>query len=351
MLSRIKFNIDPLVCEILDQLPKEVWISKTTTFLDPAIGGGQFIRAIETRLRNYGHSDENISGRVYGCEDSNLNVQYVKNKYKVLATLGVGYFLERDFSNMKFDVIVGNPPFSEKSKASDKLWAKFIASSMNLIKQDGLLSFITPSGWTSSTNIAYSLLKNKIITANFSSAVSKAFGTTGGTQRFAYFVASSKENKNTPICIFDEGQLVIDPTETPYAPQKSSSGHSYMIAKKMFLSNTPVHDWTRIDYADSSKAVVVPMAKSANYVIKYDVDTFDGSRYKLKCNSSDGKAIASNLNLKLYRNLRWVLRSGPALAGNFKQLPIPTTKMTDAKLYAHFNLTQDEIDYIEENVK
>jgi hypothetical protein len=351
MLSRLKFEISPLVNEILDQLPAEVWTSETTTFLDPAIGGGQFIHAIEQRLRSVGHSDDNINGRVYGCENSKLSVQYAKNKYKLVATLGVGDFLTKDFTTMKFDVVVGNPPFSEKAKASDKLWAKFIAKAMPLINQDGILAFITPSGWTSSTNMAYSLLKNKIITANFSSDVSKSFGGTGGTQRFAYFVASSKENKNTPVCIFDEGKLVIDPTETPYAPQKSSSGHSYMIAQKMFSSSTPVHKWERIDYADSTKAVVVPMAKSANYVIKYEDDSFDGSRYKLKCNASDGKAIASNLNLKLYRNLRWVLRSGPALAGNFKQLPIPTTKMTDADLYKHFNLTQAEIDYIEANVK
>jgi type I restriction-modification system DNA methylase subunit len=252
---------------------------------------------------------------------------------------------------MKFDVVLGNPPFSEKSKASDKLWAKFIAKSMKLLKQEGILAFITPSGWTSSTNMAYSLLKNKIVTANFSSAISKSFGGTGGTQRFAYFVASNKENKNVPACVFDEGVLIIDPTETPYAPQKSSSGHPYMIAKKMFLSSTPVHNWERIDYADSTKAVVVPMAKSANYLIKYEDDSFDGSRYKLKCDTVDGEAIASNLNLKLYRNLRWVLRSGPALAGNFKQLPIPASKMTDDEMYKHFNLSQEEIDYIEANVK
>ena len=57
MLSRMKFEIEALVEEMLDQLPETVWTSNSTTFFDPAIGGGQFVRAIEQRLRERGHSD------------------------------------------------------------------------------------------------------------------------------------------------------------------------------------------------------------------------------------------------------------------------------------------------------
>ena len=56
MLSRIKFEITPLVNKMLDQLPSEVWTSTTTTFFDPAIAGGQFVREIERRLLEAGHS-------------------------------------------------------------------------------------------------------------------------------------------------------------------------------------------------------------------------------------------------------------------------------------------------------
>jgi len=50
MLSRIKFEIAPLVNEMLDQLPADIWTSETTTFLDPGMAGGQFVREIERRL-------------------------------------------------------------------------------------------------------------------------------------------------------------------------------------------------------------------------------------------------------------------------------------------------------------
>lgn len=112
MSNRIKFAIAQLINKILDQLPAEVWTSETTTFLDPAIGGGQFVREIERRLRAAGHSDKSISGRVYGCESSRLSVQYALNKYELVGTYSVGDFLEGDFGSMNFDVVVSNPPFS-----------------------------------------------------------------------------------------------------------------------------------------------------------------------------------------------------------------------------------------------
>ena len=40
MLGRLKFEIDELVDEILDQLPVSVFERNDTTFLDPAMGGG-----------------------------------------------------------------------------------------------------------------------------------------------------------------------------------------------------------------------------------------------------------------------------------------------------------------------
>ena len=85
MLSRLKFEISPLVKEMLDQLPSAVWSSSSTTFLDPSMGGGQFLVEIERRLRASGHSDENISARVFGCEKNKLRVNYAKNNKKLLS--------------------------------------------------------------------------------------------------------------------------------------------------------------------------------------------------------------------------------------------------------------------------
>jgi hypothetical protein len=48
--------------------------------------------------------------------------------------------------------------------------------------------------------------------------------------------------------------------------------------------------------------------------------------------------------------LRWVVRSGPALASNFKTIPIPTTILNDVEMYSLINLTEEEITHIETHV-
>jgi hypothetical protein len=98
---------------MLDHLPDRVWSNDTATFFDPAIGGGQFVRAIEQRLRAHGHSDSNIRKRVFGFEESELHIRYAVNKHKLVgqyAKKPYDKFLEMD-DTMKFDVVIGNPPF------------------------------------------------------------------------------------------------------------------------------------------------------------------------------------------------------------------------------------------------
>lgn len=147
MLSRIKFEIEPLVHAMLDQLPGSVWASKSTTFFDPAIGGGQFVREIEKRLKEHGHEDSNIKTRVFGCESSLLNIKYALNKYRLVGDYVADDFLEKDFKDMKFDVIVGNPPYQDGTKegGQNKIYNMICKKSLSLLKKDGVMAFITPT--------------------------------------------------------------------------------------------------------------------------------------------------------------------------------------------------------------
>ena len=338
-----------LINEMLDKLPPDTWTDETKTFLDPCFGNGTILIEIIKRLRSHGHSMENIESRVSGYE---VSLRLFNKVQKLLSHYNFSILYNNDFLNtsteMKFDVIIGNPPYSKVKNERVRLWSKFIDRSFEIMNDDSLLLFVTPSSWLSSTNYSYSVLKDRLSYINLSKEVSDSFGKVGGTQRFIYFVAN-KNIVNSCTTTYDEGDSLINPMGTPFNPIKSSSKYMFSIVDKIYNSNFPTHNWKRVDKEDLSAAVIVPRAKSINHVVKFEsVDPFgDITRFKLKTDKDIGEKIANNLNLKVYKQLRWDMRSGAAIANNFYKLPIPSKQLTDSELYAELGLTEEEIAYAE----
>jgi hypothetical protein len=284
MLGRIKFQIEPLVNEILDQLPAEVWSSKTTTFFDPAMGGGQFVREIERRLREAGHTDVNISGRVYGCESSLLSVKYAVNKYKLAGTYSVGDFLAQDFGDMKFDVIVGNPPYNSNDTSrentqhrgqGDNLAKKFTLRALELSKK--YLFFIIPYGHRT-----------------YSTALQKTFQKNG-----LYKILPCKEHfqlVTTNPCVFYFNKSTIVPNV-----DDQYNNHNLMVPKKNIgdiFKNQP-GQLNRVDYEHKLTEKGLYRIVVTTNIIKYtdDVSIINGMkdptvgnwRVVFNCTTSVGK--------------------------------------------------------------
>jgi hypothetical protein len=224
MLKRLKFEIDTLVTEMLDKIPVEMWVSETTTFLDPAMGGGQFIRAIIERLRQYGHSDENIRDRVFGIENNQLRVNFAVNKYSLIGTYISTDFLSWE-TDMKFDVIVGNPPYQKNSGAatSTPLWGQFVKKSFELSAPGGVVSLVHPTGWRNvSGNFEYvkDIINNNnliYLSVNDFEMGQKTFGV--GTAYDWYLVKNeSVECTNTTIDFMDGKIEDVNVKELPFIP-------------------------------------------------------------------------------------------------------------------------------------
>ena len=63
----------------------------------------------------------------------------------------VTLLMDRQIENMKFDVVIGNPPYqdSKNNDIASNLWSKFWVKALRLTKDDGIVSLITPFSWCS----------------------------------------------------------------------------------------------------------------------------------------------------------------------------------------------------------
>lgn len=385
MLSRIKFEIEGLVNEMLDQLPAEVWTSDSTTFFDPAIGGGQFVRAIESRLRSAGHSDANIAERVYGCESSRLNVKFALNKYKLVGRYAVCDFLAQDFNGMKFDVIVGNPPYVDSSVGKIPIYDKFVKKSIEL--STGIVALTIPSGFATSDERNGDSVRKLVYNKN--------------TKKVKFLDSSTFENAdvNTLYFLIDKnysGQVTIESGSEKYDTVYVAG--DYIWKDKLLLdilkkcgTEKSQESWikfNRIEKVSNSKKVntVTCISKTeVTYEVTTEKDSFFSSHkvvtsflpnahhhldvvwyvppdisvkkgYTIcETNSEiEGQNLATYLKSSLCKFIHSSTKTSRSLrTPQLKFLPkVDLSKnWTDAKIYKHFGFTQEEIDYIEANVK
>jgi hypothetical protein len=111
------------------------------------MGKGTFLLEIVRRLVYiYGYTEDDAKSRVHGYD---IRVKYINH----LTRRGLKNVRHKDFLNevinMEFDVVLGNPPYQLKvgDKKTEPLWNKFVKKSISLIKENGFLAMIHPTGW------------------------------------------------------------------------------------------------------------------------------------------------------------------------------------------------------------
>lgn len=74
------FTPTPLVQEMLDQLPPELFTDPTKTFIDPSCGDGQFLSEVLIRKLENGHDFEVALSTIYGVDLMPDNVALCRDR-------------------------------------------------------------------------------------------------------------------------------------------------------------------------------------------------------------------------------------------------------------------------------
>ena len=406
------FTPKALVDEMLDKLPAELWGNKELKWCDPACGSGNFLYHVKLRLMEglaevIPDEDERekhiVENMLYGVELQRKNTYLCMfkldpdNKFKT--NIVCANSLEFDFwGGMKFDVVLGNPPYQEMSQTGGRgskrnnLYSKFMELAMDVLLYDGgYLVFITPRGWmtSGSKNTRFFSERTAIfVDVNGADPYFKGIGSS-----FSWFVIHNSRNTQNllteirstfqkkvytsrvlmkspfyPMLITTESIAIFNKTVFSDTDKMEFSAKSFnhefeknILSKEKDDAHPYLvhHTPTQILYAQKEPPnygcykVICPLT---TYWEKLGVTTdgvTENFRYIIAENQEEAERVKSILHLKLFRFIinmtRWSNFNVPGVMNLLPKVDF-STEWTDQNLYSHFNLTAEEITLIEETV-
>lgn len=299
--------------------------------------------------------------------------------------------------DMKFDVVIGNPPYQAPKKGDYSFWARFVDSGhKSLNNHDGYMSMIIPAGWMSPTNDIRqgqrSVMRDIFAKENTSYInIDPDLGKTyfpGIGQKFTWFVLEKGQYISTKI---DFGNSIID-VDLSSMSMLAKDTDSINIGILSKLCANPVKwEFTRYIMKESWNEVIFdPLPNhlpringNSNHLDKIVYSTnkckyhdnkkvvlpYNGSDYKfvvdtgsMGCTNayvmilSDLDLIDSAITYFTHPLLQWLGKNKftqyneGALINSVSKIDL-TKVVTSADVYQLYNLTPEEIEYVEASVK
>lgn len=229
-----------LVREMLDKLPPEIWSDSSKTFLDPACSTGTFLLEIVRKL-NIGLASQMpdqterlkhiLTKQVWGLELSRVPFFMTKAAFEKLFINTTGIVGEvniyhanaldgvEEIKDMKFDVVVMNPPYNKPVHKDGRkggyggrsLWDKFLEMAIDdLVKDHGHLVSVNPSAWRKPESDRSKTLFSKLCHENHmqyleihsESDGNKSFG---ASTRFDFFCIQKSQNDALTVIQDEKG--------------------------------------------------------------------------------------------------------------------------------------------------
>jgi tRNA1(Val) A37 N6-methylase TrmN6 len=393
----------PIECiiEMIDKIPVELWSKNDLSILDPCSGNGNFSIPILFELLKY-HSKQTILEQILEFNDinetrlDNIRKVFCNNKYNLQIT-------NHDFITFdnpkKYDLIVANPPYAkilENGKRASKnhnLIKDFIEKALSQLKPNGYLLFITPDNWMSYADrnaLIKIITQLQIIHLDIHTAKKyfKKIGSSftwyiiqncpyykninvSGIWKKKEYISSvvSKERKYIPLLYNQTIQDILfktidNTTHKKFEIKTSSDLHKYTKAEFIRSEKDDVYKYKLIH----TPSQTVYSSRPHKFQVGYKVFISTTDKYKvfiddcgmtqsivfiLCCDEDEAKKYLQILHHPLYVFINNICRWG-----NFNNIrilqgfPIPDIEYSGnhAEIYNYFNITEDEINFINKNV-
>jgi hypothetical protein len=143
---------------------------------------------------------------------------------------------------MKFDVVIGNPPYQapkeleggkKKGTIGGDLWSKFVKKSVELCKDDGYISLIHPPMWRKPEHEIWELLNKYQILYLEIHSEEDGKKTFGAATKYDWYVIQKTEYKH-PTSIMDELEQThfLNLKDLPFLPNYNYENFWKLIAQK-----------------------------------------------------------------------------------------------------------------------
>ena len=378
--------------QIISSIPDETFLKKDLKILNVACGHCTEADIIVKRMLALGRTLSDIKDSV--C---------VLDKYSVFTkdALRKGYtnvfkcdFLEWE-TDMKFDVIIGNPPYQGQVTDSIKLWNKFCLKAIDIVSENGYIAMVTPQTVINGTDSVIKANKPTYILQKWLQDNTFVEYNDTANEHFdvgipiCYWIAKNTKSSNTTKFVINNntynkdyiaGEKVVTTLSDTIIDAVIHSKHEKYKRVRTIFGPTG-HEVSDVKTDEFKYKVVWNSAKADFKYSKVQVNT----QYKLALNNykkftkSKDNFIITNLdvspsyfsivdsveNLEKLTKLWTTSKLFQYVAGSFlntkgvfllvqRQSVLPILDLdvewTDELLYAEFELSKEQIDHIESHV-
>ena len=361
MLWRIQKQPTQVVNKVLSSIPRSVLLDCTKTIADLAMGDGSYLAEVARLRVENGSTPEEAQKTLYGFESSPVYLAAASRLNGLHDAKLAILKPDRDLDSfeMKFDVIVGNPPYNNKGKmkgqkqtSGTSLWLQFLKVTPNLLNPGGWCSLLVPSAVGNTNSLGWKALKDCRVVDLETGVGEKYFKVGTGISKVTFTKDSPSDVHILNGVEVNRSTLAVLPAEcTPVA----------LSVFKKLTSFEPMSGWRRdgwTDFSEKAKGKTVVGMSFLDRSTSYKLQTFEEleARDLKKVNmcwmeTQDVDSLTKLMGSKLFSfYASQTMFSGNLQVGMVRALSVPKnweSLTDDESVYNAYGLTEEEVKLVE----